>query len=191
MLLSGNPCEPFELGLSIYFLRLISLTSFTGLYCYHLTIKFNPENRTIAIAINSVRVIISLLSLILLTLGVQWLFVPETMTNQFAVIPNGLPGWATFRADFGSFFIVSGITGLLAISNLRGANHYLICGALLMAFAALGRIVGFVSDGVSENGVTPLIFELVTLASFTALASLRSRQLRQTRTEEASTGEIT
>lgn len=135
-----------------------------------------------AFAYNAVRVIVALLSLLFLSIGAQWLLVPEAMTDQFAVIPNGILGWATFRADFGAFFMVSGITGLLSVSNLRSANAYLICCALLMSFAAMGRVIGFVSDGIAEDGVTPLIVELITLAALTALASLRNRTARIAKT---------
>lgn len=127
------------------------------------------------IAFNVVRTLIILLSLLLLSIGLRWLFLPETMTTQAAVIPNGLLGWATFRADFGAFFVVGGITGILATLKTRGANYYLICCAMLIGFAALGRLIGFVSDGVPAGGVTPLIVELTTLALLTALASLRVR----------------
>ena len=67
----------------------------------------------------------------------------------------------------------------------RGANYYLICCAMLIGIAALGRLIGFVSDGVPEGGVTPLIVELTTLALLTALASLRLRLNRMDTGETA------
>jgi hypothetical protein len=125
------------------------------------------------IALNIVRVAILLLALLFLVMGMQWLFVPQNMGG--ALIPNGILGWATLRADFGSFFMVAGITAALAASNRPGANHYLFCCILMMMIAALGRLIGFFLDGIPEGGITPLIFELVTSALLVALASLRSR----------------
>ena len=127
------------------------------------------------IAFNIVRAIVLLLALLYLVMGLQWLFVPHMMSTNFAVLPNGILGWATMRADFGAFFLVSGITLALAASGRPGANHYLFCALLLMGLAATGRFVGFALDGIPEGGIVPFIFELFTMAAAVALASLRNR----------------
>lgn len=127
------------------------------------------------IAYHFFRIVISLIALLFLAMGLQWLFTPDVMSEQFAVLPNGILGWATMRADFGSFFLVSGITATLAAWSNRGANHYLICCVLLMSFAATGRIIGFISDGMTEDGFTPFIFELFTIAMLVGLATTRRR----------------
>lgn len=122
-----------------------------------------------------VRILVLLFALFFLIMGMQWLVVPHTISDGFAVLPNGILGWATMRADFGSFFLVSGITMAVAASNFKGANHYLVCAVLLMAVASTGRIIGFLLDGIPVGGTTPFIFELAAIATLVALANLRLR----------------
>lgn len=131
------------------------------------------------LVLNIMRSIVLLFALLYLIMGMQWLLVPQNMSSDFAVLPNGILGWATLRADFGSFFIVAGVTAALAASNLRGANHYLVCCLLLMSTAALGRTIGFALDGVPEGGTVPFLFELATVAALVGLASMRNRVEKQ------------
>ena len=135
------------------------------------------------IVFNIARGIVLLFSLFFLVMGLQWLFVPQNLAEGFALIPNGILGWATVRADLGSMFLVTGITAALAASNMNSANAYLICCCLLMALAALGRFVGFVMDGIPEGGIPPFIFELSVVASLVAVASTRNR-LKASETNE-------
>jgi hypothetical protein len=127
------------------------------------------------IAFNIARAVVLLFSLFFLVMGFQWLVMPQNLANNFALLPNGILGWATIRADLGSFFLVTGITAAMAASNIRGANNFLACAAMLMAIAATGRLIGFALDGIPEGGFAPFIFELTVLTSLIGLASTRSR----------------
>ena len=127
------------------------------------------------VAYHLLQAITGLIALLFLVMGLQWLVVPENMSDQFGLLPNGILGWATMRADLGGFFLVTSITAALAASGWRGANHYLFCCALLMSFAALGRLIGFATDGVPDDGFTPFIFELFTVTVLVGLATTRSR----------------
>ncbi len=131
------------------------------------------------IAFNIARGFVLLFSLFFIVMGLQWLFMPQNMVEDFALIPNGILGWATIRADLGGLFLVTGITAALAASNSQHNIAYLICGCMLMGTAASGRAIGFVMDGVPEGGLTPFIFELAVIASLVALASTRGRLNKQ------------
>ena len=127
------------------------------------------------IAFNIARGIVLLFALFFIVMGLQWLFMPQNMADDFALIPNGILGWATIRADLGAVFLVTGITAALAASNNPCNGAYLICGCLLMGVAATGRMIGFVMDGIPEGGMTPFIFELAVVAALVGLASTRRR----------------
>ena len=117
----------------------------------------------------------ALIGLMFFLIALRWLAQPQLMSIEFSVIPSGLLGWASLRADFGSFFMVAGITAGLAAFGGRGANHYLCCCGMLMTFAALGRLVGFATDGIPSRGVAPLMVELFTIAVLVGLAFTRFR----------------
>ncbi len=121
------------------------------------------------------RVVTALIALFFLAMGLQWLLVPEQMSDQFALLPNGILGWATMRADLGGFFLVTAITASLAALGRQGAGHYLICCAMLLGIAATGRLIGFVVDGIPEGGFPPFIFELFCLTVLVGLATTRRR----------------
>ena len=135
------------------------------------------------IAFNIARGIVLLFSLFFLVFGLQWLFVPQNLAEGFALVPNGILGLATLRADLGAMFLVTGITAAFAASNMNSANTFLLCCCLLMVLAAFGRFVGFVMDGVPEGGIGPFIFELMVAASLVAVAVTRNR-LKESETNE-------
>ena len=127
------------------------------------------------IAFNIARGIALLFALLFLVMGLQWLFVPQNLATDFALIPNGILGWATVRADLGAMFVATGVTAALGVSSRPSANSYLFCTCLLMGTAATGRLIGFAMDGIPTGGIPPLIFELSTMASMVAVATLRNR----------------
>lgn len=131
------------------------------------------------IAFNIARGIALLFALFFLVMGLQWLFVPENLATDFALIPNGILGWATIRADLGAMFVTTGVTAALGVSSRSSANSYLFCACLLMGTAATGRLIGFAMDGIPAGGIPPLIFELATMASMVAVATLRNRLAKQ------------
>ena len=126
-------------------------------------------------AYHFLRLVVLLFALFFLVGGLQWLFSPANLASDFGLLANGILGWATIRADLGALFLVTGICATLAASHHPQANAFLTCGCLLMGTAACGRLIGFVMDGIPQDGITPLIFELAVIASLVGLATTRMR----------------
>lgn len=114
-----------------------------------------------------------LLALFFVFLGLQWLFVPLNLAPEFYIEPVGIGGMATMRADLGAFFFSTGVIAALGIRDGAHANAFLFCAALLIGTAAIGRLAGFLIDGVTSSLMTPFIIELMIVAVFVALASVR------------------
>lgn len=117
----------------------------------------------------------AILALFFVFMGLQWLFVPHNLANQFYIEPAGINGIATMRADLGAFFFTAGIVTALGVRDGTHANAFLFCASLLIGVAAFGRLVGFVIDGVTAASMTPFIIELMMVALFVALARVRIR----------------
>lgn len=114
-----------------------------------------------------------LLALFFVFLGLQWLFVPHNLAPAFYIEPAGIGGLATMRADLGAFFFSTGVITALGVRDGTHANTFLFCATLLIGTAAVGRVAGFLIDGVTSSLMTPFIVELIIVALFVALASVR------------------
>ena len=117
------------------------------------------------------RVLVGLVALFFVVWGFRFLFTPEAMATEFSIVPSGVAGLATIRGDLGGAFVAIGV---LALRGLRvGAARWLYVAAGIIGAIALGRVVGFVIDGMVPTTVVPFVAEVV----FVAVLLFGARQL--------------
>ncbi len=112
-----------------------------------------------------------LLKLLIASIGLLYLLIwlrlmtdPGAMLEQFALVPEGIAGLNSLRANVGVLFFAG---TLFCFLSLRANAHWwLLPAAALTAGAALGRLIGMAMDGIARESVTGLLFELVIVAIF-------------------------
>lgn len=108
--------------------------------------------------------LVGLVGVIYVALWIPLMLTPQAMVDQFALVPQGIVGLNSMRANVGVLFFAGSI--LCFLYAWGGARHWLITASLLTGGAALGRLIGFAMEGVSEQAMTGFIFEGVILVIF-------------------------
>ena len=105
------------------------------------------------------RCVVGLIGLILLFIGLGFVFVPDNLASQFMVHPTSAAGFATLRGDLGGLFL--GMAVFSFLGALPSKSRWLIVPTVFLAAVILGRMVNMVFEGVTGPGVGPLLFEIV------------------------------
>jgi len=105
------------------------------------------------------RILIGLIALFFLLFAFRFYFMPEAIAAEFFVAPMGNAGLSTIRGDLGGAFFAIGTFALLGIRT--GAAHWLHSAAAIIAAVAVGRIIGFVLDGVAPTALVAFTVEVV------------------------------
>ena len=109
------------------------------------------------------KILVSLVGLFFTGAGLLWLSNPETGAVQFGITLNGIQGLSTGRADVGGMFMAAAVLSFLGLRGGQLAAGYLNAVAIMMAFVATGRVIGFALDGVVQMGLVPFVFEVIFL----------------------------
>ncbi len=107
----------------------------------------------------TLKIQVGLIALLMAFMGLNVMLNAADAAQQFGVTPEGIAGLSTLRGDIGGMFVTS--TVLLALGLWRGQTTYFLAVAILMGLIALGRLIGFAMDGVTQAVVVPFVFELV------------------------------
>jgi hypothetical protein len=94
--------------------------------------------------------------------GLAFLIAPARLGATFFLLPAGIQGLATMRADFTAFFMTGGAFALYGA--WRGRAEPLTVPLLLLAIALIGRCVGIAIDGASPTAHEPMIAEAAMIA---------------------------
>jgi hypothetical protein len=124
----------------------------------------------------TLKIVVGIIGLYLIVIAGMWMLMPEAMSIQFAITLNGVQGLNTGRGDIGGMFLATGILCLLGLRNHESASVFLYSGSIVMAAIALGRLVGFVADGLVVMTVVPFFVELGFIVAMCGLAYLYGRQ---------------
>ena len=109
-----------------------------------------------------IRVAIALVGLFNLAVGLAFLIAPARLGAKFFLLPAGIQGLATMRADFTAFFMTGGAFALYGA--WRGRAEPLTVPLLLLAIALIGRCIGITIDGASPTAHEPMIAEAAMIA---------------------------
>ncbi len=108
------------------------------------------------------RILVGLLGLFFFVMGVQFWFALDTQAAQFQIAAVDVLGRASIRADFGSFFLSTGLfCGYAAWKQSGGAAA---AAAALLGLALLGRGMTILLEGVAPGAVPPMVVEAVSVA---------------------------
>ena len=119
----------------------------------------------------ALKILVGLIALLLLLMGFNLMFAPESAVAGFGITPDGVQGLNTIRGDLGGMFIAS--TVLLGLGLWKGQPQWYLAVAITMGAIAFGRGVGFALDsGPATADLTPFIAELIIVAIL-VLASRR------------------
>ena len=124
----------------------------------------------------TLKILVGIIGLYLIVIVSMWMLVPDTIAAQFAITLNGIQGLNTGRGDIGGMFLAAGILCLLGLRNHDSAAVFLYAGSILMAAIALGRLIGFVADGMVVLTVVPFLVELGIVVAMCGLAYLYARR---------------
>jgi Domain of unknown function (DUF4345) len=123
------------------------------------------------------RILLGLIALFFLVSAFRFFFMPEAIAEEFFIVPSGVAGLSTIRADLGGGFFAVGTFVLLGTLG-RGA-HWLYAAATFLAAAAVGRAIGLMLDGAVPNALiafgAEVVFVLVLLFAARALRTLPNR----------------
>ena len=111
---------------------------------------------------NAMRALVALVGLFNLAIGLGFLTDPVRLGAAFFLLPNGIQGLATMRADFTAFFVTGGVFALLGA--VRGRPEPLAVPLILLAIALSARFVSLAVDGVSPTAFQPMAAEAVMIA---------------------------
>ncbi len=118
------------------------------------------------------RVLIAGFGVLLLSMGIQYLWDPAGSAAQYGLAVSEEIGLATLRADMGAFFCGSGGLALAAAALNRPA--WLLAPTVLMALAFVGRVITLAVDGADPGTFVPMAVEAVMVVLFGA-AMMRAR----------------
>jgi hypothetical protein len=110
------------------------------------------------------KILVGLVGVLYMALWIALMLTPQAMVDQFSLVPQGIVGLSSMRANVGVLFFAGSI--LCFLYAWGGARHWLITASLLTGGAALGRLIGFSMEGVSEQAMTGFVFECVILVIF-------------------------
>ncbi len=99
--------------------------------------------------------------LFFVAMGVSFLLNPATAGADFGVIPEGIMGHASLRADFTAFFVVGG--GCMIWGGWKRKGDPLLVSAALFAIALFGRAVNLAVLGSYQDFWLPMAVEAVTV----------------------------
>jgi hypothetical protein len=96
-----------------------------------------------------------------LALGMIFLLAPTRIAPAFNVLPAGVQGVASLRADFSAFFLCGAAFAL--VGAWRQASAPLRVPLLLLGIALSGRLIGVVVDGVVATTLAPMVAEFAMI----------------------------
>ena len=107
----------------------------------------------------TMRVLLCLGGLLLLSLGFGFLTDPTGSGADFGISAAGAHGLTSIRSDFTAFFGVGGACFIWGAIARR--SDPLVIGAALMLVTLAARLVSLSIDGSFEGYITPMVVELV------------------------------
>lgn len=99
--------------------------------------------------------------LFFVAMGAGFLLNPATAGADFGVIPEGVMGHASLRADFTAFFVVGG--GCMIWGGWKRKGDPLLVSAALFAAALIGRAVNLGVMGSYQDFWLPMLVEAVAV----------------------------
>ena len=117
-------------------------------------------------------ILVALIGLLFLSMGLQWIFTFEAVSQQWAVNPLNATGMNNLRGDIGGMFLASAV--FCGLYFKQGAS-WLYAAAVLMGCIAGMRIMSLVVDGFSAEAAQSLTGEIVFIIVFVATAKRSSK----------------
>jgi hypothetical protein len=103
--------------------------------------------------------VLALIGLVFLGLGLNFMFNPVTMAAGFGLVAEDVSGVNSIRGDLGGLFLAMSM--MMAAGLATSQRLWFLAVAVLVGCIALGRLLGFVLDGIAGNNVPAFLFELV------------------------------
>ena len=119
------------------------------------------------------RLLAGAVALLFIATGLRFMLAPADMSMQFFVRADGAAGLSTLRGDLGGAFV--GLGTLVLIGLRRGYQELLLAVVLVLVAIIVGRLIGYVVDGVELEAVRSAVVEVVLIAMLLAARSLLRR----------------
>jgi hypothetical protein len=131
-------------------------------------------------------VLVGLVALLMLPLGVQWMFSPGETAEGFGITLIGQDALSTARGDLGGMFLAG--AAMAVIGLVTGNATWLRALALLLGMIALGRVVGFAQEGMGPEGTRAFVAEILMCAVLLARVWHQSRAAGRAGDDAAAAG---
>ncbi len=122
-------------------------------------------------------VLVGVVALLMLPLGVQWVFMPGTTAQDAGITLIGPVALSTARGDVGGMFLAGAAMAIIGLVT-RNAT-WLRALALLLAMIALCRLVGFVQEGTAPESIQAFVAEILMTTVLLARAWQQDREHAQ------------
>ena len=110
----------------------------------------------------TLQILVAVAATMLTGLGMTSMFAPGKMVGNFAIEPQGIPGYSTIRSVIGGLFLSS--VALLITGLLSGQTLFFVVVTTILGAVALGRVVSLFADGFDKAVLPPLLVEIVMIS---------------------------
>lgn len=119
------------------------------------------------------KVLVALTGISLGGLGVGWIVAPNYMAADFSIHLDGLEALNQVRGSWGGALTAFGT--LCALGLLRSEARWLYPVAIFLGFMLVGRVLGFVLDGMTTRMLVFAITEVAMIIILLAMARVFER----------------
>ncbi len=131
--------------------------------------------------IPSLKLVVVGLGVYFLVIGSVCMLMPQPMAEQFSISTIEVHGLSTVRGDLGGLFLGLAIMSFLGVKR----PMMLYAASILLGAIALGRVFGFILDGVTYFTVMLCVVEVILAGIFIGLAIRTQVSLNGTATKSA------
>lgn len=108
------------------------------------------------------RLLLGVVGTLALLIASRFWLAPAEAAAQFALVPQGVAGLGTIRADMAAFFAAAG--GLSLLAAVRRESRWLWPVLLILSLALGGRTLNLALTGGGPGVVAPMVVEAVLIA---------------------------
>jgi Domain of unknown function (DUF4345) len=114
------------------------------------------------------KMVVALIALFFLLMWLRWMVEPAAMATEWALSATDAAGTNNLRGDIGGLFLSAAV--FCGLWLLRGNAVWLKAAAVAMCCVIVGRITGFLVDGVNQASLVATVLEVIFVTVFLAAA---------------------
>lgn len=113
------------------------------------------------------KVLLGIISLVLLFLGLNWMFKPKKIMAEHHIDASSATGLNYLRGDIGGILMTGFI--FIVMFLYQGSEYWLYPSVILICMVILGRIMSLIVDGKSIKGIQAISVEVLIIVLLFAI----------------------